>query len=225
MVGDIEWAQPAAATQKSMQDTPKKVEKAPPVAEVPAAAPVKGYKIECGNYTITVTGIDAKEYKKQNPVTATGLSYAITSGNIKDSRLVFSGNIKDITVRQRYQSKLILEGALGKVQLPDLGLFTSEWEPVKVSNKGGSREVDIETPARLQFAQINTTKLKNAADRSLRKGKASGKTIQAWLKAIRTVRNAGDEPTEIVLSNIQWQVSGKDASGKSFSKTLRMDVP
>lgn len=224
VVGDIEWAQPVAPKQQLPQsDTVRKAEK--PVAETAASSPANGYKIDCGNYTITIVGIDAKEYKKQNPAGDNGLSYAITSGNIKKSKLVLSGAIKDIKVKQRYQSKLILEGSLGEVQLPDLGLFTAGWSTVSVGDKGGNKEVDIEVPARLQFTAINNSKLKNAADRSLRKSKASSKTIQSWLKAIRSVRNAGDEPTDVVLSNIQWQISGKDASGKSINKMLRLDVP
>jgi len=224
MVGDIEWAQPAVSEPKPVRDDTAKNARndaAPVAATGTEAVPVKGYQINCGGYTITITGIDAKEYRKQNPVTDNGLSYAITSGKIRNSRLIFSGNIKDIAIKQRYQSALILDGALGKVELPDLGLFTSGWSTIKVNNK----EAAVEVPGKLQFVRITQGKLKNAADRSLRKGRTAGKTIQAWLKAIKSVREAGDEPTEIILSNIQWQITGRDASGKAVNKTVRIDVP
>lgn len=219
MVADIEIKPGNTAP-----DATPVAEPAKPEVKTEEAKPApleKGFEIDCGNYKIVLAGIDAKEYKKQNAATASGLSYALTSGNVSNSKLIVSGDVKNLAVKQRYQSQLILDGSQGKVALTDLGLFTSGWNTVKVSGNSAP----VAGLSGLQFSSVNNSKIKNAADKALRKSKASSKTIQASMKDIRKVNKAGDSPSEIVLNNVQWQISGTDKSGKSFTKTVRMDVP
>ncbi len=221
MVADIDIkpntadTEPVAATTATPAKTEVKAEEPKP------ATVEKGFEIDCGSYKIVLAGVGAKEYKKQNAASASGLSYALTSGNINSSKLIVTGDVKNLAVKQRYQSQLILDGSQGKVALTDLGLFTSGWNTVKVSGNSAP----VAGLNGLQFSSVNNNKIKNAADRALRKSKASSKTIQAWMKDIRKVNKAGDSPSEIVLNNVQWQISGTDKSGKSFTKTVRMDVP
>jgi hypothetical protein len=218
LVADIELA-PAkvAAPTKEQAALPEAVKK----DTVKAEATPKGYEINCGTYSIILTGIDAKEYKKQNPETASSLSFARVSGNIEKAKIVLTGNVKNLSVKQRYQSQLLLDGSQGKLALPDLGLFTSGWSTQSVAGNS----VSISGLSNLQFVPINNRKLTNAADRALRKKKASAKAIQTWMKEIRKVNNAGDKPSVVVLNNVQWQISGVDKAGKAFTKTVRLDIP
>src|SRR5690606_3637942 len=124
-----------------------------------------------------------------------GLSYARLSGNIEKAKIVLTGNVKNLSVKQRYQSQLILNGSQGKLALPDLGLFTSDWS----TQTGSGNTVAVSGLNNLQFGSINNRKLTNAADRALRKKKASAKSIQTWIKEIRKVNKAGDKPSAVVL--------------------------
>lgn len=207
-------AKDTAAKRQPVKDT---------LAAVKQEAAVPGFTIDFGDASVVLAGLDAAQPKRQDPKRESDLSYSLRSGEPGKGKLVFY-NAKNVTVKQRYQSRLLLKSALGTVDLRDLGLYTSGWNTVPVAAKGNTQSVDLNALLRPSFSQVNNNKVKNAADRELRKRRAGSKTIQSWLKEIRSIRGANDKPCEIELDNVQWQISGTDAKGKPFRKNIRIDA-
>lgn len=210
--------------QKPVKDTVKKQpvrDTVTTTTKQEAVAP--GLAVEFGGTKMVLAGLDASQPRKQNADKENELSFSLRSGEPGKGKLVFY-NAKNVTVKQRYQSRLLLKSPLGTVDLRDLGLYTSGWNTVAVSNKGNTQSFDLNALLHPAFSQVNNAKVKNAADRELRKRRAGSKAIQGWMKEIKGIRNANDKPCDIELDNIQWQVSGTDAQGKPFRKTIRIDA-
>lgn len=191
-----------------------------PQAAPPRTKEEQGYAISFGAAKIVLAGLNAKEARRQHADRDDGLSYVLSSGNISNAKLVVYG-VKNVSVKQRYQSRLALNSPLGSVDLRDLGLYTSGWNTLRSSNANAFSLSGLNDVA---FSQVNNSKIKNAADRELRKRKTSSRTIQRWMKELRNVRSAGDKPCEIKLDNVQWQLSGTDANGRPFQKNIRIEV-
>ncbi len=183
----------------------------------------QGQSIDFGGAKVVLTGLKLKEPHRQNPAQENGLTYSLSSGNLGSAKLIVYG-AKNITVKQKYQSRLVLKSDLGTVDLRDLGLYTSGWNNVPGNAAGNSQSFALSALHRLAFSQVNNNKIRNAADRELRKRRTNSRTIQNWLKEIRKTRSATDDPCEIMLDNVQWQISGTDEKGKAFHKTIRVDA-
>ncbi len=207
-------AKDTAAKKQTLKDT---------TAAVKQEAAVPGFTIDFGDALLVLAGLDAGQPKRQDPQRQNDLSYSLRSGEPGKGKLVFY-NAKNVTVKQRYQSRLLLKSPIGTVDLRDLGLYTSGWNTVPAAAKGNTQSFDLNALLRPSFSQVNNNKVKNAADRELRKRRAGSKTIQSWLKEIRNIRGANDKPCEIELDNVQFQISGTDAKGKPFRKNIRIDA-
>jgi hypothetical protein len=184
---------------------------------------VSGHTINFGDSKIVMAGLQAKDARRQNAEKEDGLTYSLRSGNIASSKLYIYG-VKNATIKQRYQSRLMLKSNLGSVDLRDLGLYTSGWNTIPASQSGTTATINLSGLNNISYAQVNNNKIKNAADRELRKRRTNSRTIQNWMKEIKRVRGANDEPCDIILDNVQWQISGTDAKGKPFHKTIRVDA-
>lgn len=184
---------------------------------------VSGYTINFGDAKIVMAGLQAKDARRQNAEKEDGLTYSLRSGNIGSSKLYIYG-VKNATIKQRYQSRLMLKSSLGSVDLRDLGLYTSGWNTVPAAQSGTTATINLNSLNNISYTQVNNNKIKNAADRELRKRRTNSRTIQNWMKEIKRVRGANDEPCDIILDNVQWQISGTDAKGKAFHKTIRVDA-
>lgn len=184
---------------------------------------VPGYTISFGSSKIVMSGLQAKEARRQDAERDNGLTYSLRFGNPGAAKLYIYG-VKNVTVKQRYQSRLMLKSDLGAVDLRDLGLYTSGWNTISASPSGDASVFSLNGLNNVGYTQVNNNKIKTAADHELRKRRTNSHVIQNWMKEIRRVRNANDNPCDIILDNVQWQISGTDAKGKAFQKTIRLDA-
>ncbi len=189
----------------------------------PAEQTASGHTISFGTTKFVFAGLQAKDARRQNADRDNGLTYTLRSGNPASAKLYVYG-IKNVTVKQRYQSRLMLKSGLGSVDLRDLGLYTSGWNNINPAQSGSTATIGLSGLNNIGYSQVNNNKIRNAADRELRKRRTNSRTIQNWMKEIRKVRNANDAPCDIILDNVQWQISGTDANGRPFQKTIRLDV-
>jgi len=194
-----------------------------PVKPSPKFAEAAGYGISFGNVKIVFEGIGANDAGRQNAEKQDGLSYVVKSGKLAGAKIHVYG-AKDVTIRQRYQSRLALNSSLGTVDLRNLGLYTTGWKNVNASRSGAEYVFALTDLNRIAFSNVNNAKIKNAADKELRNRRSSKRTIQNWMKEIGNVRSANDNPCDIILDNLQLQVSGTGTDGKAFRKNIRMDA-
>ena len=204
--------------------TPAKVETPAPAAkELVKENIASGYVISFGNIKIVFEGITANDASRQNPEKQDGLSYIVKTGDIERSKIHIYG-VKDASVKQRYQSRLTLHSNLGTVDLRNLGLYMSGWKNVPNTKSGGQATFSLSDLNNIDFSSVNNNKIKNATDRELRNRRTNRKVIESWMKEISRTRSADDKPCEVILDNVQLQISGTGADGKAFRKNIRMSV-
>ncbi len=189
----------------------------PPAA---AAQQEPGFTLDLGTVKLVYSGIDAKEYKKQDPKTQNGLSYALTSGKLSDSKLLVYG-ARNVKVRQRYQSSLQIKGSPGKLDLP--GYYTSDWVNLEAKPSGGAQSFAFPGIGQPVFIAWGAAKIRSEAEAALKKQRVSARTLQAWRKELQKVKSTKTAPCAILLQNVQWQISGTDEQGKAFQRTVRME--
>jgi hypothetical protein len=191
--------------------------------EQPKSTTAAGYSINFGNIKIVFEGITANDANRQNAEKQEGLSYVVKSGKLAGAKVHIYG-AKNATIRQRYQSRLVLNSKLGSVDLRNLGLYTTGWKNVNASKTGAEYVFALTDLNNIAFSNVNNAKIKNAADKELRNRRTNRRTIQSWMKEISKTRNANDSPCDIILDNLQLQVSGTGTDGKAFRKNIRMSA-
>lgn len=178
-----------------------------------------GQNIAFGSVKMMFVGLNLKEIRKQNPEKEDGLTYTLLSGQMNKNKLSISG-VKQVRVRQRYQTRLSLSSDLGLVDLRDLGMYTSEWSNLPYKNG----VIEMTGLDKVDFTQVNNAKIKSALDKELRKRKTNSKVLQSWMNEVKSVRNANDKPCDVILDNVQWQISGTDIKGVNFHKNIRLEL-
>jgi hypothetical protein len=108
--------------------------------------------------------------------------------------------------------------------LRDLGLYMSGWKTIPASKSGDQILFPLSDLNKVIFSAVNNSKIKNATDRELRDKRTNRKVIQNWMKEISRVKSANDEPCEIILDNVQLQISGTGTDGKTFRKNIRVSA-
>lgn len=183
-----------------------------------------GFTIDFGKgVKLTFSGISTREFKEQFPQKASGVSYAITSGNLTESKMILSG-LKDVTIKQRYQTHLLLESGSQKLSLQNIGGYLSDWKALKTENSSGNMIASFADLSHLGFKKVSHQTIRNGVRRAARSSRMSQKETDEWLQRIRHTRSAQDAPCSIELDNTQWQIYGTTSDGQRFFKVVRLDI-
>lgn len=216
-------AKPQEKTAEESPETKEKPNTGTETTPIPSRD-TKSFIIDFGQgIKVTVTGITTKEFRQQNPEKDAGVSYAITGGDLLKSDLHISG-LKNVKVKQRYQSYLVLSSGNQQLSLQNMGGYLSGWEIMTLKNSSGDAVSDLDDLAHLKFKSFSNRTLENAVRRAGRSARMSRADLDDWLKKIRRTRSANDAPCVLKLDNVQWQISGKTNEGRPFFKTIRIDI-
>lgn len=224
-VTDIEpqqLLQPSSPAQDSLvpktASVTKERESVTPTSPVPAQRD-NGFLIDFGQgVQVSFLGIKTRSFQQQNPEKDAGVSYAVTSGDLSKSSLNISG-LKNVKVRQRYQSSLLLKSEGEVLSLENLGNYLSDWQGLS----GNGKIYNLKSLQNVRFKPVGHNTIQNGVRHSARSSRLSRQKTNFWLDAIRKTRSANDEPCQIKLDNVQWQISGETASGRNFHKTIRLE--
>ena len=227
LVSDItpkEFVQSAVA--KPEEKAPEPEEK-PATTEKTTAAETStaaGFTIDFGQgVKVVMTGITTKEFQQQDPEKDAGVSYAVATGDFLNSNMHISG-LQEVKIRQRYQSYLVLNSGKEELSLQNMGGYLSDWQDMTLKNSAGEAVLDMSGLAHLKFKSFSNGTLENAVRRAARSARMTRSDLNDWLQKIRKTRSANDAPCLLKLDNVQWQISGKTSQGRSFFKTIRMDI-
>lgn len=168
---------------------------------------------------VVFTGIRTQTFQKQNPEKDAGVSYAVISGNLSESTLKITG-IKKLKVRQRYQAYLVLQSGNSILSLQNMGGYLSDWKTLQFNNSSVSLS-DLKNPG---FKSVSHNTIRTATSRAARSARLSKQKTNFWLQKIRNTRSVKEEPCQIRLDNVQWQISGQTNDGHRFFKTIRLDA-
>ncbi len=210
---------PATAQAEVKTDTPKTAA-APEPEKVQPAKDVAGLRAEFKDVTVVIPGVTAKIAGSGNLANANGAVYSFISGNINGNTLKITGSVTKVS--QRYQSVVVLKNDMGELPLETLSLTTG-WETVKGSG-GNYRITDLDEKS-LEREEANKSQIQAAVRKAAQRRRMSRRRIDDWVSSVRNVRNTEQRPLTVVLRSVMWKIDGKDASGRAFSKQIRIDIP
>ncbi len=192
----------------------------PPPAPAQTVPNGPGLKAEFKETTFFIGGLNAKISGNGNLMNANGAVYTLNSGNIPGNSVHVTGNVTKVS--QRYQSIVMLKGKNGNLRLDDL-TETTNWKQVNGSN--GAYTITGMGDNELNVIDADGSDLKKAVQKACRSRHLSGKKMQEWMNLLGNAKAPNQKPCFITLRSAMWKVDGKDASGKIFSKQIRIDIP
>lgn len=201
---------------KPFQDTIATVAK-----EAPETKPSGGLNIPFKEVTIHIAGITTKTYRAQNLEKVHGATYELVNGKINGSKLTVS-NATITKVSQRYIANVLATNEDNdKLVLTDLS-ETTDWAPIK--GRGNTYTINDLDANHLEVS-ASPAKIRNAISRAAKNKRLSRKAIQQWEQLARKAHSVKQEPLSLKLRSVMWKVEGKDKTGKSFQKQIRIDIP
>lgn len=214
---------PAADTGRSIQQVKADTPVAKPVAVTPPppVATGNGLSIPFKEVTVFIPGLTTRTYRTQNPATANGVTYELTGGKIAGNKLQITvGGAPKVS--QRYSTAIIAKRGSETLELSSLA-YTSDWKPLQGS--GSSYLISGLDESKLEVKNVSPAQIRTAVSRAARSKRMSRADINEWEKAVRNTRSLKGGPFTSTLRSVMWKIDGKDASGKTYSKQIRIDIP
>ncbi len=215
----IEAAQKAAAQQKEA-DTAQKA--AATAASQPSGPGLtgNGLKADFGSFTFLIPDVSAKLASNPNLAKANGVVYSYTSGNISGNQIQVTAGVTKVS--QRYQTVIAIKNQLGTLPLETLST-TTPWQALKGS--GNVYKITGLDEKMLEYTNANKNSIRAAVLKSAKRHRMSRHKTEEWEASVRNARAVNQKPMFVILRSVMWKVDGKDASGKVFSKQIRVDMP
>lgn len=219
-VADSTPAAPADTTAKQPEPiaaAPKEEE----TKEEDKPAPNDGLAIIFKNISVVIPDIKARSGSSEKAISnANSVTYQLISGTLNNKEIKVSGGTVE-SISQKVQSTAEVRNNLGTLELTNL-TAASGW----VKLKGSKNEYTVSglTASQLPAPRISQSSLRNAVSRAAKAQRMSRSKEQQWLNAVKNVRSATQKPLRLTLKSVTWKIDGKDASGKKYSKQIRMDI-
>jgi hypothetical protein len=210
-----------AAAPPKKADTPRKN----PLLSIPHVQPAAalsgpGLKADFNIMTALIPNLNAKQSGKADLSKANGAVYTFISGMLNGNVLRVTANVTKVS--QRYQSIVVLKNEMGMLPLETL-TTTTEWQTLKGS--GNIYKLSGLDDKSLDYPEANKGTIANAVAKAAQRHHMSKKKIQQWVASVHNAHSVTQKPLCVMLRSVMWKIDGKDASGKPFSKQIRLDFP
>lgn len=190
-------------------------------APAPEALPSgPGLRAEFKEVTVVIQGIEVKQAGNKNLEKANGAVFSLTNGSINGATLSLSGTITKVS--QRYQSVVLMKSDVGELVLDQLAL-TARWQEIK--GNGNTYTISGLDDKSIDYYDADAGDIRRAVERAAKRRRLSRRKVQDLVSDVRKVRSVKQKPLHGELRSVMWKVDGKDASGRSFSKQIRIDIP
>lgn len=181
------------------------------------ASAMSGLVVPFREVTLNIPGIAVREQRKDLGV-ARGASFTLSNGNLAGTALTITGGTPT-KVSQRYTTMLLLDDDGDKLALENI-TNTTGWQTLQ--GNGGSYALNS-LAAKGGFQYPKPAAIRSAVQQAARRKRLNRKDTQDWLDFVSDSHYT--QTSGMQLKNVVWRIEGKDATGKSFSKELRVDVP
>lgn len=189
----------------------------PTAAALPSG---QGLRAEFKDVTVVIPGLEVKQAGNKNLERANGAVYTLENGKINGATLTASGTITKVS--QRYQSVVLMTSDVGELVLDQLSI-TSGWKEVKGNgNTFAIRGLDAGS---IEYYDADADDIRRAVERAAKRRRLSRRKVQDLVSDVRRVRSVSQKPLHGELRSVMWKIDGKDASGRAFSKQIRVDIP
>lgn len=189
-----------------------------PAAKAISSGP--GLKAEFKDLTVVIPGLTVKQAGNPNLERANGAVYTLNNGIVNGATIRIIGTVTKVS--QRYQSVVVLKTDEGTFPLDALSL-TTKWETITGTNNM-YRIAGLDSKSMKAF-DADAREIKSAVQRMTQRRRINRKVAQEIQNSVRNVRNVNQKPLFVELRSVMWKIDGKDATGRFFSKQIRIDVP
>lgn len=191
------------------------------VSNVPPATAQEGsgFTIPFQEVTVTFPGTTMKSYRDQHPERNNSVSYQLVSGELAGGSLVVSHGAVD-KLSQRYST--IITATLGQQVLELTRLIaTTSWTEVKPTGSSYA----IAAPGKHVAPQASVSQIQMAIREAAKKGRLPKRSIKDWEMALRKIQSTNHPMLRTNIRTFLWKLEGKDASGKAYTKQIKVDIP
>lgn len=132
--------------------------------------------------------------------------------------VVNNGNATNASLKQKTDFEVMLNTGKEILALPSLGRQSTGWQAI--SGKGTT--FALTEPQAPDFKVTNAS-IKNAAQQAARKARLSSRDQTALLNRLSRVKTVDGDLLQTKAVATIWQVTAKDAKGKTVTKEIRVD--
>lgn len=185
-----------------------------------APAVLSGLTVSFSGGSIILNGIEAHTLNRKDPdPNANSVSYVYDAGEWKELKLALNG-VNDARVEQRLMTRLAINYNDESVLISSLGRFTSPWY-----NLPGNGKQFVSLGANsITYMAIDGAKIRQVAQADINTKKWSADKKREAIKTLQPIRSFHDKPCSVVVTSIQWRVSGIQG-GKKVQKLIQLDLP
>jgi hypothetical protein len=219
-VKDTDATENKQTAQAAVTDTARKTKITPPPPPSSNQLMGAGTLAEFKDVSVLIANVKAKLAGNPNLQHANGAVYTLTGGVLNGALIRVTGNVTKVS--QRYQSVVLLKNSLGTLQL-DAFTTTTDWQPLKGSNNQ-YRITGLDQRS-LDFPEASNNAIRNAVMKAAKRRRMSRRKIEEMVASVHHAHAVNQKPLSVNLRSVMWKIDGKDASGKSFSKQIRVDIP
>jgi hypothetical protein len=214
----IQQTLPSIDGAKLIAVEPKKEEElSNPITANALSAPFK-------HLEVFIENIQGREGKSINWEKDRAAAFSIVEGDLEGKALSIKGGGSATKVRQRTQTVVMLKSTDGKYyQLTALPTSSGNWETLKGS-KGIYNIVGLDKKHLKYNNKLSSKALRNAVQKLARSNRMSRREEQKLLNSVKNVHHANQAPCSIALQTVIWKITGKDPSGKTLERELRIDI-
>lgn len=208
-------AAPARDTAVAATAPAKDTASTTPAPQPPVPAAPAGLTADFGNVQITLPGVEARP-SSRSLKGATSAAFTLSDDEFSGkSILVSGGTVKRIQQRTGYSAVVEIGGK--PVLLSDIGTAYTGWQ--SLNGKAGNYTLAATTPPAMKMSAAT---LRTAVQKAARKQRLDRKAEQ---KLLASAKGLSTPPLSMAPRAYTWKIDGTDASGKAFSKDVRIDVP
>ncbi|MBU3677353.1 MAG: hypothetical protein FGM54_09300 [Chitinophagaceae bacterium] len=189
--------------------------------ETPAKeTPIQGFRVAFNEVQVMFDGLQAHTLNKQTPdPKLNSVSFVYDAGAWQEMKVQIEG-LSEVKVEERVMTRLGLELEDDVFTLHNLGRFTSPWYTLA----GNGKQFVSLGKNSVSYLNVEANKIKQAAQQEINTKKWSPEKKQLALNAIKSIRGYREKPCMVLVTTLQWRVSGIH-EGKRVQKLIHIDLP
>lgn len=192
----------------------------PPPAET-AVTPLKsqngpGLAIDFGDFNVFIENLRVRN-EDASAKGSKSVAYASDGSAFKPKNLIVTG-VPTASLKQKADFELVVNTGKELLPLPALGKQSTGWQTI--SGKEGSFR--LAAPSEPSF-KITPATVKSAAQQAARKARMASKDQTALLNRLGRLKKVDGDLLQPRTVATLWQVTAKDAKGRSVTKEIRVD--
>lgn len=178
----------------------------------------KGLTTDFGDIEVFIENLRVRN-EDANAKGSRSMAYSSDGSAFRPKNLVVNGgDANGASLKQKTDFEVVLNTGKELLPLPSLGKQSTGWQSVSGKNSTFSL-----SESQVPTFKITNASIKNAAQQAARKARMSSKEQTALLNRLGRVKTVDGDLLQAKPVATMWQVTAKDAKGKTVTKEIRVD--